>query len=406
MQLPTPPVPAAPMLTYADLLQKYLDFAFPIATVLVNKKPLAAAKGDRILVNDIRVELSSGIEASAASFRIYRIYDENSGKFRYPDLEKQLYLGAPLAISFGYSTGTQEIVFVGFVTGIEFGFEGGRLPFIEVTGMDVKSLMMGSTYSYRLTASTYGEAVAEIFKRTGYEKLLDMGAITALEIGDTPDKKPGAAPSKATAETIEMVAESDYDFIAKAAQKFNYEFFIDRGKVIFRAAKSLTADLLQLGPGEGILEFHVGYSINGLVGEIEARSHNAGDGKLMNASKKFKMEGKANALIGSAKKVYIDPSIVDAEQAEFRANTLLEKMSYRLGFLEASCLGIPDLVPGRFITFAGPGAPVDNHYYLTSVVHRYDTEEGYRTEIIGCANTMPLKGLPKAKAGGGMGGLL
>ncbi|MDY4068406.1 MAG: hypothetical protein SOY45_00755, partial [Lachnospiraceae bacterium] len=44
-------------------------------------------------------------------------------------------------------------------------------------------------------------------------------------------------PGTATDKTIEMVCESDYEFVVKAAKKFNYEFFTNAGTVYFRPAK-------------------------------------------------------------------------------------------------------------------------------------------------------------------------
>ena len=48
-------------------------------------------------------------------------------------------------------------------------------------------------------------------------------------------------------------------------------------------------------------------------------------------------------------------------------------------------MGIPDLVPGRFIQVSGLGAPVDNQFYLTAVTHDFTSDSGFRTRIQGCA---------------------
>lgn len=403
------PGATASPLTYNDLQAKYRDFSFPRAEIFLNKKPLAATSGTHIVINDMRIELSSGFEASVARFRIYNTYDTKMGKFRFDDLKTQVFMGAPVTINLGYLD-AMETVFVGFVAGVAFGFQPDELPYIEVSAMDVKSIMMGGTYSYQLTAKTYGEAVSEVFKRTGYEKLKSMGAITALSISDTPDKKPssGAATGgqqRASAETIEMVAESDYEFVVKAAKKFNFEFFVDRGIVFFRKAKCEKAPLAKIGINKGIVSFHAEYSISGLVGKIEARSMDAGQGKIIASEKSrsgtISTSGKADGLIGKASKVYIDPSITSKEQADARVDSLMEQMSYRLGSIEADCVGIPDLVPGRFVTISGMGAPADNDFYITTVTHEFMSESGYRTRFVGCASEMKPTGLGSAPGDAG-----
>ena len=95
--------------------------------------------------------------------------------------------------------------------------------------------------------------------------------------------------------------------------------------------------------------------------------------------------GKAKQLVGKGAKVYLDASISSKEEAEARVASLMEQMSYRLGALEGDCVGIPDLVPGRFIEVTGMGVPVDNKFYLTSVTHDFTSDGGYCTRIEGCA---------------------
>ena len=423
-------------LTYTGLQSEYGDFAYPQAQILFNQTPLDTASAD-LIVNDIRVELTAGFEASVASFRIYNVYDASTGSFRFDAVKSQVLLGAALEIQLGYLN-KLKTVFVGFVAGVSFGYEAHDLPYIEVTGMDVKGIMMAGTYANQLTANNYGDAVSEILRRTGYEQLKQGGGILNIQVTPTPDKQgagtaggaaggltggltgaagglggaAGGGAGKASAYTVEMVSESDYEFVVKAAKKFNYEFFTDRGTVYFRKAKSVTAPLMTLGVGSGLVTFHVEYSITGIVGSIEARAMNAGDGKLISAKGTFQNSmstaARAKGLVSTGKKVLIDPTISSQSDADARVESLMEQMSYRLGSLEGDCVGIPDLVPGRFITLSGLGAPVDNSFYLTTVVHEFRDDTGYQTHITGKADRVSAGGAGTlgAAAGGLTGGAL
>ena len=128
---------------------------------------------------------------------------------------------------------------------------------------------------------------------------------------------------------------------------------------------------------------------------------NAGDGKLISAKSAFQNNlstaSRAKGLVKGGKKVLIDPTISSQSDADARVESLLEQMSYRLGSLEGDCVGIPDLVPGRFITLSGLGTPVDNSFYLTTVVHEFRDDTGYQTHITGKAD--------KVSAGGAAGAL-
>ena len=417
-------------LTHTGLQSEYGDFAYPQAEILFNQTALDTASAD-LIVNDIRVELTAGFEASVASFRIYNVYDASTGSFRFDAVKSQVLLGAALEIQLGYLN-KLKTVFVGFVAGVSFGYEAHDLPYIEVTGMDVKGIMMAGTYANQLTANNYGDAVSEVLRRTGYEQLKQGGGILDIQVTPTPDKQGGGAAGgltgglagasgglggaagggagKASAYTVEMVSESDYEFVVKAAKKFNYEFFTDRGTVYFRKAKSVTAPLMTLGVGSGLVTFHVEYSITGIVGSIEARAMNAGDGKLISAKSAFQNSlstaSRAKGLVKGGKKVLIDPTISSQSDADARVESLLEQMSYRLGSLEGDCVGIPDLVPGRFITLSGLGSPVDNSFYLTTVVHEFRDETGYQTHITGKADKVSggAAGALGSAAGGLTGG--
>ena len=379
-------------LTYDKLKSKYYEFANPRAKIEVDGKEFTGENGDMI-VNDIHIELVSGFEASIASFRIYNVYDAESGEFRYDEISEQIVLGKSVVISLGYLNKLEK-VFVGFIAGVDFCYEGeGHLPYIEVSAMDIKGIMMGGSYASQCTADHYSGAVKEIFSRTAYQNLKSGGGYTDCRVDETADKKTGGDKNKVSDYTVEMVSESDYDFVVKAAKKFNFEFFVDRGRIYFRKAKSNTTTLMTIGSGKGLRKFNVGYSLTGLVATVEARAMDAGQGKIITAKEKYPEAGKsistgnqAKKLLGDGTKVYIDPTIKSQSQAEARAAALKEQMSYRLGNLEGTCVGLPDLVPGRFIKLSGLGGPTENRFYLTEVVHDFDDQRGFETRITGCAN--------------------
>ena len=400
-------------LTYKGLQEKYLDFGHPRAVVQLGGEKFSS-EGDDIIVGEIRVEITSGYEASVATFRLYDVFDPDTGNFRYSKVGSQVVMGNSCTISMGYISAV-ETVFVGFVSGVAFGYERGDLPYIEVSAMDVKGVMMGGSYARQLTATTYGAAVKEILNRTGSGQIQQMGGITGISVSRTPDEPDiptGAGMPKSSPITVEMVGESDYEFVVRAAKRYNFEFFVDRGQVIFRPMKSNTALLMTLGVREGIQTFRIEYSLTSVVGEIEARAMDPGKGKVISANSKFtntiSTGSKAKQLMGSGAKVYLDASISSSEEAQARVDSLMERMSYRLGSLEADCVGIPDLVPGRFIKLSGLGSPVDNQFYLTSVIHSFSGDHGFSTRIEGCANQVrsALGAGGLSSAASGLGGLL
>jgi len=382
------------------LQKKYKGFNAPLAVIEVNGDDIRQGK-NRFQVSDIRVDLTSGYEASMAEFCIYGAYDIRSQQFLTDDgkLKKVIMLGSKVQIYMGYAASVTT-VFVGVITAVAFQFQEEEIPCIRVTAMDVKGVMMAGNYSRQLKATTWSEAVKEILERTIYQKLRDSGVVRSIHVTDTPDeKKKGMAGSigdeeglgafgasdlgsgEATDRTVEMVAESDYEFVVKAARRHNFEFFTECGHVYFRKAKSNRDILMEMGPGQGALNYVLSYDLTGLVENVVVRSINAGDGKVITANQKFSNKissgNKAKPLLSGSQKVYLDSTVSSEEEAQERAGFLLEKMSYRYGCLECEMRGMPELLPGHFVKLCGLGADMDNTFYVNRVIHRMQKDGQY-----------------------------
>ena len=370
---------------FVDLKREYADFENPVVVLTVDGKPFKKNKHSFAL-SDIEIELTCGYEASIATFSIYNVFNQGTSKFKTEEVKKYICLGSAVEIAIGYGS-VAKTVFSGFIARVNFFYERDDMPGIKVTAMDVKGIMMANNYSRQLTAKNYGDAVKEIFNKNAYVTMNTRQIIRSIEISDTPDKNMNA--SKESDRTVEMVCESDYEFVVKAAKKFNYEFFTENGKVYFRKAKSTNEVVMELGPSTGLREFDVEYDITGLVEEIQARSMDNGSGKVIQATKKFSnkisMGSRAKQYIKNSEKVYIDPTINSLEDANYRVASLMEEMSYRFGTLECTCIGMPELLPGRFVKLDAIGYPPENKFYIQNVKHRINEDRGFETFITGKA---------------------
>ncbi len=379
---------------YQTLKKKYENFAHPILHIELNGKDFSKNK-EKLQISDIEVEMTSGFEAALATFVIYNCYNRESCEFRFDVLKKYICMGSCVVISMGYGTSVREI-FRGFISRVNFIFRQDEIPGVEITAMDVKGIMMAGNYARQLKATCFSDAVKEILNKTAYVRLQSNDVITKVEISDTPDKRPTGGEEKASDQTIEMVCESDYEFVVKAAKKFNYEFFSIGGVVYFRKAKQNRELLLEASPGEGLRSYEISYDFTGIVEQIEVRGMDIGKSKMISASQKMKnklsLGNKARPLIKKSQKIYIDPTITSKEEASYRADYLAEDISYRLGTLEAEFIGIPELTPGRFLKVTGLGNAVSNTFYLVTVRHVMD-DRGYLTKVTGKAASMETEGV-------------
>ena len=99
--------------------------------------------------------------------------------------------------------------------------------------------------------------------------------------------------------------------------------------------------------------------------------------------------------------VYIDPTADSKKEAGYRAEYLAEDVAFRFGTLEAELIGLPDLVPGRYIKLVNMGDPVNNLFYIMSVKHTMNAEQGFSTRI-----TAKAAGLGGSYSAGSSSGLL
>lgn len=383
--------------TYEQLQGKYGYFDNPEVMIKVGNNELTGKKG--FPVGDVVVDLTSGYEASVAEFSIYDTYNLAQNEFMFDAVKKFILIGSKVEISMGYKKKT-TLVFVGVITRVNFLFETVGVPCVRVTAMDVKGVMMAGSYARQLKATNYSDAVSEIFKKTAYNKLKNSGVIKKIVVQATADKQQvsasagvGAVPGKkqTTDKTIEMVAESDYEFVVKAGKRNNYEFYTDCGNVVFRKAKANNKILMEIAPTMGLRSFDISYDITGIVDKVIVRGMDVSKAKSIKSEKKLSNKlsqgNNAKQVISGSQKVYLDSTVSSKEDADARAASLAEKISYRYGSMTCEMIGIPILKPGYFIKLYGLGTGADNKFYLTKVRHVYDTDGRYLVTLEGVSDS-------------------
>ncbi len=390
---------------FDQLKKDYESFEDPRVEIVIGGTDLKDSP-DPLEVVRMEVELSSGFEASIAEFKLVGAYYSTVRSFDLKKAKKMLFLGSTVVIRLGYAMRTRE-VFRGFIARVHFSIPAihdMEPASIEVTAMDIKGLMMANCHSKRLRSTIYCDAVKEILD--AYMLKDDSGQpFTKATVEKTPDKQDGGEGGEKKGKVggkddpsdirVEMVEESDYEFVVKIAKKFNFEFYSVGENVYFTPARSNSTPLIELTPLAGIDRLDVEYDITGLAKSVEVRSVSMDDGSFVGKSKQSKIKkislgSKANTLVEKQKVVYLDSSVETKDMAGYRADYLLEMNEYRLGSLTAVCEGLPELIPGRFFLVKGAGDPLNNQFYITRVRHVMENGE-FMTEIEGSANSISNK---------------
>lgn len=371
---------------FETLKKKYQSFQEPMARLKVGDRDVGGSKGYPI--SDVEIDLTCGYEASVAEFSIYNVFNKDTASFEITDtLRKYTALGAKVEIALGYG-GFTAVIFVGVVTRVSYRHERNEIPCIRVCAMDVKGVMMAGSYSRQLIASSYSAAVKEILERSVYAGMRTGGAIRGIQVTDTPDQPSllsEGGGKTVTDHSVEMVAESDYEFVVKAARRYNFEFFTECGTVLFRKARADKGIRIAISPASELYSFDISYDVTGLVSKVTVRATDAGKAKVISSGVKNRasLPGKAKALLKGSEKVYIDASAASMEETEYRAGSLMENISYRFGSLECEVLGLPEYLPGYFVEMTGVGGSADNKFYITRAVHRLTKDGRYTVKLEG-----------------------
>ncbi len=283
----------------------------------------------------------------------------------------------------------------GSAAGVAMASNPGLVGIMETAqkAMDTVQMVTDTVSTVMDTIKTAKETAAQVkatIKQAMEAKAAAEEAIEAARALTAPPGKPTPKPGvirPAREKTVEMVDESDYEFVVKVARRYNYEFFVVAGKPYFRPARAIKPLLITLTSDNGIKSLNIEYDLTTQVGKVEVRATNPTKGTLISSSQKIgtklSMGSKTNKIVSGAKYVYVDSTLFSKEDADDRANAIADEISYRFGTLELEMIGLPEMMPGRFMSVTSFGDGVSNNFYITSVKHVFDTENGYITRISG-----------------------
>lgn len=355
--------------SYQSLASKYENFKAPSAEITVGSKKMVA--GTDISIQRLEVELSCGYEASGCVFEIIGAYEPE--KTDFGKVADCIQVGETIEISIGYIR--RESVFKGYINNVEysFGVDDGEYN-IRVECMDVKGLLMKNRRLEFFTEKTADAVVG---------KVLGEAPVSSYLSGKELDK----CPNEDIPFRSHML--SDYDLIVEQASKYGYEFFVLQGKAYFRKKQKVTSVLMELMPGESILEGSFSISGQSLAKKVVVCSIDENTGEQIKGEATISGDfGKASKkLLGNSTQVFYEAGVKDANEAKERATARVSAMAEKFGELNCTCIGIPELAPGRFVKVSKLSSIANRKYYIQSVRHVLD-EEGYITYVKAGVNSL------------------
>ncbi len=368
--------------TFEDgaLQKKYHNYMTPAAKITIGGSELSSCTGARM--ESVRVSLN--LEAAAsADFSVTDIWDEGQGSIKAA-VKTNLSCGKTVKIELGYDSEYVD-VFHGFIyeTSVQFS----EMPTMQVTAMDVKRLMADNM---RLGTSWSGKTVTEI-----YETLMNGYTGLGLEVSSDYQGEGGAG------ELIQRG--SDLSLVQKLCRKFNLRFIVC-GKQAKLTGKSEDASVTTLSWGRDLISFsqsttHVNVKVvvKGTLKKKTQRSQAQGgqsqgsapQGKGSEQEKEKEVSLEKTGTVSSTQaaggicqtvKIIEMTNVSSAAELEDRLADEIESLKEGMHAGRGSCMGMPVLIPGRYIKIAGLDGSMNGEYYLKAVNHSFGAD-GFTTDF-------------------------
>lgn len=344
--------------SYDSLVNKYANFHVPVIRLYVDGTDVVQDMLLSIESLEISLSLSS---PSTAVIRLNDIYDLETRSFD-SKVKNKFKLGTVVEVGIGYVSETQKVL-KGFVASL--GCEFGKHICLVVTVADVRMLMISNGVHHVLhDVSNYSDAVNTVLGE--YSKLC------TAEIDATDDQleKPLSQTS------------SDYDFITKeliGAGRCEREFLVICGKAYFRKPHGKAGPICSIELGRELQEFQMESIYTDL--KVDVIGYNQQEQSIVTASATAKSaEAQTSLMTKTPVHNIVDPEVDTQNKADVRAQSYADGQIAAGQKGKGTCVGLPELIPGRFVEITMLEEMANKKYYITNVTHRIG-EMGFVTEF-------------------------
>lgn len=347
--------------TYDELAKAYQDFCAPAAAVYINNEKTNMITGKGIAIDSVQVMLSTENTASL-SFQILNAFDLENRQIK-DEVKAVCSVGTVIEAALGYGSNLTT-VFKGYVSEYRISYQND--PVISVTAVDLRKLLMQN----RRKKFTYVDICSNIFRTIigAYSNLYGE-----LHVDDTNGE-------------MELIQNgSDYDFIMEElCSKGKREFFVVGKHVYFREKKEAKNAFLELEWGKNLISFQNGASYCNI--ELKAYSPcvpcgTEDENKRKEASVTVKTREDTPSLRTGGLIEEWEPGYnMSREELEDMLRQQAAGKEKQQITASGSTIGLPEIVPGRYIAIKGVGLSEVENYYIGEVTHSFGSD-GFTTSF-------------------------
>ena len=331
----------------ATLENKYGNYMVPALKIDSSGSDLVTTLSLSIVEMEINLSLET---AGMVIIKIGDCYDDEKHSFM-SNVKSAFKLGTIMTVEIGYLSATTP-VFKGYVAGL--GAEFGDTPLIVVKLMDVRKLMITSGVKRQLFEE---KNYSDIFKKImgNYSKLCSV-------VCDATTDELTSPVSQST---------NDYNFVRNeliGKGKSDREFFVLLDKAYFRKPASNKTPIMSVELGKELLNFNM--MADYLDTEINVIGYDPLNCKSIESKEKAHTpESYYPVLTPTPQQFFIDADADSEAKAKTRAQAIARTEQTKICFAEGELIGLPEIVPGRYLEIKALDDMVDKKYYISEVRH-------------------------------------
>jgi phage protein D len=350
---------------WTKLGKKYDDFSTPGFEVSVGGKELT---GQKYHIPFLEVELTADGTAGGCTFALENQFDYDKSKWDN-GASDTIKAGAKLVVKGGYVQ--KKEIFYGYVDDYSLDFQAEGCPRITVTGIDGLGYLMSLREPIYAGKKKPTEIVKSILNKSvsaGFAKKVTVGSLSGFE---TPLVK----------EEID-----DWKFLNLLSQRFGMSLFVVDGEIIFDDVLGSSSPIMTLTLGQGLFSFRKRVSLAHQVGKVEVWGRDVNQKAVKGTASSVTAggSGKSAAQLVSALKDAALREYSEFARTQEECKTLAQRRlnGVAMGLVSGGgeCIGMPELIPGRYIEIEGGDKQANGTYFLSKVKHQF-TEDGYRTSF-------------------------
>lgn len=348
------------------LQKEYEECIAPGFQIVMDDVSLDSAKTPII---SLEVELTADGTASGCRFSLECMYNYKESKWD-DDLQDKIKVGSRIVILTGYVI--QKQIFVGYVDEFSLHHDGSGPPRLEVSGIDGLGYLMGAM-NYEIT----GQKPSADIVGSLFDKAISAGYAVSKDISIE-----GEFGRPLLKEDID-----DYQYLRKLAEHVNVNLLVSNGEMIFKDLMKDTTPVISLTLGKGLLSFEKRLSLKGQVGKVEVHGWDVNNDPIEGSAESVSVGGSsgktAAETAASIKELTIrinNAYVQTEEECASLAQAKLNSIASNFVFGRGVCVGLPEIIAGRYIEILGTEKNVSGTYFLNKVTHKIN-ESGYVTEF-------------------------